>query len=122
VQIANTILRVLLIPLSLTDGLGTALITYGVSTFVTILLPGVYFVVLTGQRGRTLGKMALRIQVVDEAGQAPGLKRALLRETLGKLVSTVVLGVGFPWVVWDKEKQGWHDKIASTHVILVRKA
>ncbi len=102
--------------------MGGIFLVYGGGLLITLLLPGVYFVLLTGLRGQTLGKMLLRIKVVDEAGQAPGLGRALLRESLGKFVSTIALGVGFLWVAWDREKQGWHDKIARTHVILVRKA
>ncbi len=120
VQIANAIVSALLIPLSLAGGMGVILFAYGGDLLVTVLLPALYFVLLTGQRGQTLGKMALGIKVVDEAGQTPGLKRALQRETLGKFVSTIALGLGFLWVAWDKEKQGWHDKIARTHVILVR--
>ncbi|MSQ40184.1 MAG: RDD family protein [Dehalococcoidia bacterium] len=120
-QIANAVVSALLILFSLPGGMGVTLFAYEGSLLITILLPGVYFLLLTGLQGQTLGKMLLRIKVVDEAGRAPGLKKALLRETLGKFVSTIAMGVGFLWVVWDKEKQGWHDKIARTHVILARK-
>jgi uncharacterized RDD family membrane protein YckC len=29
-----------------------------------------------------------------------------------------VLNLGFIWVAFDKRKQGWHDKIAGTVVII----
>ncbi len=45
-----------------------------------------YYWLLTGKWGRTLGKSALRIQVVNSRGAAPGLGRAALRELLAKQV------------------------------------
>ena len=77
----------------------------------------VYDVVLTGLRGQTLGKMALGIMVVNERGKAPGIKKAIVREILGKFVSYIVMYLGCLWVGWDKNKQGWHDRIAKTYVI-----
>lgn len=41
----------------------------------------------------------------------------LLRETLGKFVSSLFLGLGMFWAIWDKDRQTWHDKIAGTVVI-----
>ena len=77
----------------------------------------VYYVVLTGLRGQTLGKMALGIMVVYERDKPPGILRAAFREILGKFVSYIVLCLGFLSIGWDKKKQGWHDDIASTYVI-----
>ena len=76
-----------------------------------------YYVLLTGLKGQTLGKMALGIQVVDSQGNPPGIWRAILREVIGKLVSTIVLLLGFLWVVWDPRKRGWHDYIGGTYVV-----
>ena len=41
-----------------------------------------YFWLLTGMWGRTVGKLALGIQVVDRGGGPPGLGRTGLREVL----------------------------------------
>ncbi|HEY92749.1 MAG TPA: RDD family protein [Dehalococcoidia bacterium] len=38
---------------------------------------------------------------------------------MGKFISTVVLCIGFFWVAGDRQKQGWHDKIANTYVVKV---
>lgn len=83
--------------------------------FLPVLL--LYHWLFTGLRGQTLGKMALRIKVVNAEGNKPGLGYAALREILGKLISTIAVCVGFLWIVWDREKQSWHDKIASTYVV-----
>lgn len=81
-----------------------------------------YHWLFIGLKGQTLGKMAVGIKVVNAQGDRPALGVAALREILGKLVSTIVLFVGFLWIDWDREKQGWHDKIAGTHVVKVVKA
>ena len=65
--------------------------------------------------------MAVGIKVVNYQGDRPGLGSAALREVLGKLISAVVLYIGFFWIAGDRQKQGWHDKIASTHVVKVVK-
>ncbi len=104
------------------DGdLGPSFAVIGGTVITTLLLPALYFVLLTGLKGQTLGKMAAGISVVNQEGLVPGVGRAALRETVGKFVSTIALLLGFLWVVWDPEKQGWHDKMAGTHVVTVRR-
>ena len=76
-----------------------------------------YFVGLTVKYGRTLGKMALGLKVVDANNVTPSFESVLLRETLGKLVSTVPLCLGYLWIGWNSSKKGWHDWIAFTCVV-----
>jgi uncharacterized RDD family membrane protein YckC len=89
---------------------------YGLSTLFGLL----YFALLEGgPRGQTLGKMALSIRVIDfRTGGPIGYARGFLRY-IGKIVSGVVLLLGYLWMLWDKEKQTWHDKIATTVVVPV---
>jgi uncharacterized RDD family membrane protein YckC len=94
-------------------------ITIGAGTAFWIPLAWLYHWLFIGLKGQTLGKMVLGIKVVNAAGSQPGLGEAALREVLGKIVSSVVIYIGFLWIIWDGQKQGWHDKIASTHVIRV---
>lgn len=84
--------------------------------------PLLYFWLMTAYLGQTVGKMALSIKVVNPAGQPPGLGWALLRETVGKFLSSLFCGLGFVWVAFDSDKQGWHDKIARTYVVVARRA
>jgi uncharacterized RDD family membrane protein YckC len=77
----------------------------------------VYYVGFTGYCGQTPGKMALRVKVICCDGRAIGYGRAFFRETLGKLVSMLILGIGYLMVAFDGQKQGLHDKLADTYVI-----
>ncbi len=76
-----------------------------------------YYVVFTGYCGQTPGKMAVRVKVIRTDGSDIGYGRALLRETLGKFVSALILGIGYLMVAFDGQKQGLHDRIADTYVI-----
>jgi uncharacterized RDD family membrane protein YckC len=84
-----------------------------------IFLFWLYYWLFTGLKGQTPGKMAVGIKVVNYQGDRPGLGSAALREVLGKLISTVVLCIGFLWIAFDDNKQGWYDKIANTYVVKV---
>lgn len=67
----------------------------------------------------TPGKLILGLKIVEENGAKLSVKGAILRY-IGYIVSGIVIGLGFLWIGFDKEKQGWHDKIAKTHVIHTR--
>jgi uncharacterized RDD family membrane protein YckC len=77
-----------------------------------------YFVYFEGGRsGATLGKRAVGIRVVDfDTGSPIGYGRAFVRY-IGRFVSLVVVLLGYLWMLWDKEKQCWHDKFASDVVV-----
>ena len=79
-----------------------------------------YYILLTAAFGATLGKMALGMRVVDESGQNAGFLKVLIRETIGKVVSAIVLLLGFIWILFDGKRQGWHDKIGGTFVVKAR--
>jgi uncharacterized RDD family membrane protein YckC len=89
---------------------------FGKSLGVSYGVQWSYLVLMTGLKGQTLGKMALGIRVVGPDGGVPGFGRALLRETIGRILASLLCAIGYLAVLWDGEQQGWHDKIASTHV------
>jgi len=76
-----------------------------------------YYVGFIGYCGQTPGKMAIRVKVVRSDGEPVGYGRALLRETLGKFLSGLILGIGYLMIAFDEQKQGLHDKIADTYVV-----
>ena len=78
-----------------------------------------YFIIPTGLFGRTIGKWVAGISVVDDEGNKPGVALAIPREMVGRFVATITFGIGIIWVIFDKNHQGWHDKMAGTYVVVV---
>ena len=78
---------------------------------------GLFVVCLTSKAGGTLGQLLTGIRVVDEKGQFLSFKMAFFRTYVGTIVSGCLLGVGYLWMFWDKERQGWHDKVSGTYVV-----
>ncbi len=76
-----------------------------------------YFTYFHGTTGRTPGKMLLGLQVISMEGAPISYGIAFLR-AVGYLVSSALFNLGFIWIAFDKRKQGWHDKIAGTVVII----
>ncbi len=76
-----------------------------------------YYVALTSAFGATLGKMALGMRVTDADGNRPGFGAVVMREVVGKIVSALVILIGFFWILVDDRRQGWHDKIGGTFVV-----
>ncbi len=87
------------------------------SWIVYIFFGLLYHWLFIGLRGQTIGKMAVGIKVINDSGSPPGLGPAALREIIGKLLSTIFFFLGFLWMIGDKKKEGWHDKIAGTNVV-----
>lgn len=76
-----------------------------------------YYIYFEGGQGATLGKKALGLRVVSTSGSSPiGYGSAAVRY-VGRIVSAIPLGLGYFWMLWDKDKQTWHDKMASTYVV-----
>jgi uncharacterized RDD family membrane protein YckC len=76
-----------------------------------------YYVVLEGTSGQTVGKRALGIRLVDaRRGGSIGLGRAFVRY-LARILSSLPFFLGYFWMLWDRNKQTWHDKLSSSVVI-----
>ena len=76
-----------------------------------------YFTYFHGSTGQTPGDAALSIRVVDkDGGGSIGYGRAFVR-WLVSIISYIVFLLGFLWMLWDSEKQCWHDKAANDVVI-----
>jgi len=88
---------------------------------ITLSVCGIvfYYGLLEGRTGQTVGKRALGIKTVRRAtGEVPGVGRAIGR-SFAHYLSSFLCYLGFLWMLWDSEKQTWHDKICDTIVIKV---
>jgi len=92
----------------------------GLTAAASFLIALLYFSALEGSRAQaTLGKMALGLQVADVHGQPIGFVRAAAR-FLAKLLSLLVLGVGFLMALFNDRHRALHDVLTGTVVAKVR--
>ena len=95
-----------------------------VATLLNLVVSIGYFVYLWGVdnpltgRGQTIGKKVMNIKIVKEDGSDLAVGDAALR-LVGYFVSSIVIYLGFLWIIIDDNNQGWHDKIAKTKVVKV---
>jgi uncharacterized RDD family membrane protein YckC len=94
-------------------GLLLALVS-GPPVFLIVALA--YFAGMWAWKGTTVGGIVLKLHVVRCDGQPMTFVVALVR-SLAAAFSVIVLFLGFLWIAWDRDKQGWHDKIAGTIVV-----
>ena len=65
----------------------------------------------------TPGKLLCDCYVVDaDSGRRISLRQAVIRYA-GYFIALLPMGLGFLWILWDKQKRGWHDLLARTSVI-----
>jgi uncharacterized RDD family membrane protein YckC len=88
-------------------------------TGLGLLVSLAYYTYFHGSSGQTPGDAALSIRVVDlrdGTGEPIGYGRAAIR-WLVSIVSAIVILLGYLWMLWDGEKQTWHDKAAGSVVV-----
>jgi uncharacterized RDD family membrane protein YckC len=76
----------------------------------------VYHLAFWAWRGTTLGGIIIGLKIVRTHGAEMRVVDAIVRG-LSSVFSIVALGIGCLWMLQDRERQMWHDKIAGTLVI-----
>jgi uncharacterized RDD family membrane protein YckC len=71
--------------------------------------------------GQTLGLRAWKIKVLTLEQKPISWTQALLRFATA-IVSLVFCGLGFLWILIDKNKRSWHDHISKTAVFFEARA
>jgi uncharacterized RDD family membrane protein YckC len=71
-------------------------------------------------KGATVGGIVFDLHVVRLDGRPIEWETAIVR-ALGCFLSLAVVGLGFIWIAFDDGSQAWHDKIAGTVVVRVKK-
>jgi uncharacterized RDD family membrane protein YckC len=85
-----------------------------------LLVLAIYGAVMWKMRGSTVGGIVFDLQVLRLDDRPVDWETAIVR-ALGCFLSLAVIGLGFLWIAFDAGKQAWHDKIAGTVVVRVRK-
>lgn len=86
------------------------------STISTVITWLYYALMESSAKQATLGKMALGIVVTDLDGRRIGFGRATGRH-FAKILSALIIGIGFLMVAFTARKQGLHDMLAGTLVV-----
>jgi uncharacterized RDD family membrane protein YckC len=67
--------------------------------------------------GKTIGKAVLGLRVVSADGAVAMSGRQPLIRVLTYPLSFVIFGIGFLGVVFNRQRQAWHDRFAKTAVV-----
>ena len=85
-----------------------------------LLVLAIYGAAMWKTKGTTIGGIICGLKVVRLDGREIDWPTAAVR-ALSCFLSLVVGGLGFIWVIFDADRQSWHDKIAGTTVVRVPK-
>ena len=87
---------------------------------LSLVIGWLYFALLeSSERGATVGKMAMGLRVVTSDGQRLSFMNATGRY-FAKILSAIILCIGFIMVAFTDKTRGLHDIIAGTLVIKTR--
>jgi uncharacterized RDD family membrane protein YckC len=101
----------LIVELAIRNALGT-IIAYALGI-------GYYGWLEGSTSGQTVGKKMMGIRVYDLRQGGPiGTGRAIGRY-FARILSTIPCLLGYFWMLWDGEKQTWHDKLVGSVVVPV---
>ncbi len=102
---------------NLFDPQAAAAATYGVADLINLIVGIAYFAGFESSSWQaTPGKRALGLIVTDTSGGRISFLRALGRY-FAKILSGLILFIGYIMVAFTERKQGLHDFLASTLVI-----
>jgi uncharacterized RDD family membrane protein YckC len=114
------VLGIVTAPLNLAfgDGAGSDSMAYSPEAqSISTALGWLYFALMeSSTKQATLGKMALGITVTDLEGRRIGFGKATGRY-FAKILSALILFIGFLMVAFTARKQGLHDILAGTLVV-----
>jgi len=84
--------------------------------WIFIFLFYAYFIILENLTSQTLGKMIMKIRVINEKGENPSFITSLIRN-ISKTISALPLLYGFIQILAPHVKQTIHDGIAKCYVV-----
>ena len=114
IRMAALLLDVLLVGFVMSVPLGHAF-----GNFHLVIL-AIYGAAMWKLKGATVGGIVFDLHVVRLDGRPIDWETAIVR-ALGCFLSLAVVGLGFIWIAFDHASQAWHDKIAGTVVVRVKK-
>jgi uncharacterized RDD family membrane protein YckC len=97
--------------------IATFIAAAGATAIVFNVLIIIYFAAMESSKYQgTVGKIALGLKVTDTNGAKLDFVKALIRN-VAKIISSMILMIGYIMAGFTDKKQGLHDIIASTLVV-----
>ncbi len=88
-----------------------------VGVVITPIITLLYQILMEGSSWHaTLGKRVMGLYIVDDRGNGITYSTAILR-LIGKILSSLTLGIGYLMAFFSDKKQGLHDMVAGTYVM-----
>lgn len=98
------------------------LFQYSLKDIALYLCQVLYFIVCTYETGTTPGKRVFHLRVVSaKKNEKLRLFDIVYRETIGRFLCHVSIGLGYLLVVIDRRKMGLHDRLSDTQVVYAKK-
>ena len=79
-----------------------------------------FFAKFWTHNGQTLGMQVWGVRIQNQDGTAIDLWQALLRFFIA-IGSWLLGGLGFLWMLWDKDQRTWHDRYSESVVVQLPK-
>lgn len=97
--------------------LSAFIVIFLIITVVSLIISWLYFALMeSSSKKATLGKLALNLIVTDINGARLTFGRATGR-FFGKILSSLILNIGFIMAAFTEKKQALHDILANTLVL-----
>jgi uncharacterized RDD family membrane protein YckC len=84
------------------------------------LIAGIYFIWCWQRKGQTLAMQTWQLKLVNQEAQLLSLKAAIIRYVLANF-SLMVFGLGFLWVLVDRDRLFLHDRLLKNKIIYVQR-
>ena len=84
------------------------------------IVPALVVVIFWIYKSATPGKMLMKLTIVDANTGGKPSNGQFIGRYFAYYLSALPFLLGFLWVAWDARKQGWHDKLAKTVVVVER--
>jgi len=78
---------------------------------------GLYLVWSWRRGGQTLGMRTWRLRIVDRHGATPSTGALLIRFA-ASMLSWAPAGAGFLWILCNRRREAFHDRVSGTYVVL----
>jgi len=92
----------------------------GILLFLTLGIGWVIWWFIVAPRGQNPGKAVVGLRVIRTDGRAVSTGYMFLRGLVGIVLGFIPLYLDELWLLWDKDAQTLHDKVAGTVVVQAR--